>query len=369
MPRLFVGNFDFEHRLADARRVLPAHIARLNAELATAWLPHADDGDFLWTPGEIPVDFWERMTAAGLPRVQSVRDWTCFEGAVELVPWGWTDELFAHARLHGWQMAAPNPVVVRQLNSRRWSAEREAAWSVGLDFAAVCPSVDDVQAAIQRLPTQSPRWVLKAEFGMSGRERCVGEGPLTASAIGWTQRRLGRDGVLFFEPWVESLAEVGVLWDVLPLLPPRLIGVAPMLIGDGGHYRGSQFAPLCEAGWWKDAVHATERAAVDAQQAGYHGPLGIDVMQYRDHDGTSRVRPLQDVNARWTMGRLALAWRRHFPRATYGACLHGPANAAQWLDAAQSNTATALRTNPEIIEGQPVQHAMTLVVDAAPVAP
>ncbi|HET6424943.1 MAG TPA: hypothetical protein VFG20_14745 [Planctomycetaceae bacterium] len=49
-PRLFVGNFDFEHRLADPQRVLPRRIDELNADLAWSWLALARDGDMLWTP-------------------------------------------------------------------------------------------------------------------------------------------------------------------------------------------------------------------------------------------------------------------------------------------------------------------------------
>ena len=52
------------------------------------------------------------------------------------------------------------------------------------------------------------------------------------------------------------------------------------------------------------------RIAQRVQQLGYFGPLGIDAMQYRDEAGAIRLRPLQDVNARYTMGRLALGFGR-----------------------------------------------------------
>jgi hypothetical protein len=375
MPRLFVGNFDFEHRLAEPRRVLPARLARSNAEMASAWLSIADDGDFAWTPGEIAHEFWEAIAAEGFPRLQPVADWTRFEGRVTLVPWGWTPDLHDHGRVHGWVTNAPLPDVVRQVNSRRWSAEREAAWSVGLDFARVCHSLEDVHAAIQQLPADRVDWVLKAEFSMSGRERILGRGPMRDEAIGWARRRLAHDGVVFFEPWVDRLDEVGILWDVPQHGSPHLVGVAPMLIAHGGHYRGSWFlkpgfAPLV---WWDDAVAITARAAEDAQAAGYHGPLGIDAMQYRDSDGSSRVRPLQDVNARWTMGRLALGWRRHFPRAEWGYWWHGPVGvppsggltSAMPQRPAEAGTPTKtriVRTSPERIDGQPVQHVTAVVV-------
>jgi len=41
-PRLFFGNFDFEHRLAEPSSEPSAKLKRLNAELAVAWLSIAE---------------------------------------------------------------------------------------------------------------------------------------------------------------------------------------------------------------------------------------------------------------------------------------------------------------------------------------
>ncbi|OYW15327.1 MAG: hypothetical protein B7Z55_15100, partial [Planctomycetales bacterium 12-60-4] len=59
-------------------------------------------------------------------------------------------------------------------------------------------------------------------------------------------------------------------------------------------------------------------AGNELQAAGYFGPVGIDAMWYRDANGKLACRPLQDINARWTMGRLALGWRRRFHNASLG---------------------------------------------------
>jgi len=357
MPRLFVGNFDFEHRLGEAHRVLPARLARLNAELATAWLAIADDGDWVWTPGEVPQTFWDQIAAQGLPRLQPVRDWTQFQSRATFVPWGWTAALIERTRRPEGSTPAPDPQVVRQLNSRRWSAEREAAWSIGLDHGATCTSIDDVAAAIARLPSGCDAWVMKAEFGMSARERALGRGLLRDDAVGWARRRLQRDGVIFFEPWVERIDEVGILWDVPRSGAPKLVGVAPMLTSEAGHYRGSRFAPVATTGWWDEAVAVAERAAAEVQRAGYFGPFGIDAMQYCVAGGEIRVRPLQDVNARWTMGRLALGWRRFFANVPSGAWWHGPAS-----DLAPPQKARMIRTSPDTIDGIPAQHLSAIVV-------
>ncbi len=375
LPRLFVGNFDFEHRLADPQRVLPRRIEELNADLAWSWLALARDGDLIWMPrllreGEAPAEpdaFPHAGTIRGSagaspsrPLVRFVTDWRDVETAVELVPWGWTDELLLAARVKRWQHPAVDPAVVKWANSRQTSTQFESAWSVGLPGAMVCRSITEVTNAVEALP-EPWRWVVKAEFGMSGRERQVGQGSLWAAAANWITRRLAADGVVFFEPWVDRLDEVGILFDIPSQGDPILVGVAPMLIAPGGHYRGSWFAlSVGHDVWWTNAVFVARGAAEMIQARGYVGPLGIDAMQYRLSDGTIGVRPLQDINARWTMGRLAWHWRQRLPDATCGYWWHGPKTA---FDAGEHLAAWPLPQPPQTLVTTPddVSHVAVLV--------
>lgn len=356
-PRLFVGNFDFEHRLADPQRVLPRRIEELNAELAWSWLALARDGDLVWTPRKTDIAKSEFLRSAG---VRFVSDWRDIEIHVGLVPWGWTDELLLAARVRRWQHPQMDPAVVKWANSRRTSSDMETRWNVGLPGAKSCRSLDEVISAIAAL-REPHRWVVKAEFGMSGRERQVGQGALTTPAVNWISRRLSADGVVFFEPWVERLDEVGMLFDVPAEGAPLLVGVAPMLIAPGGHYRGSWFAPISQPSpWWSDAVRIAMRAARELQARGYVGPLGIDAMHYHLPDGTTGVRPLQDINARWSMGRLAWNWRERFPHATCGYWWHGPRTA---FDTGEHLAMWPLSSTPTVIETAPpdVEHVAVLV--------
>lgn len=355
LPRLFIGNFDFEHRLADPQRVLPRRIEELNADLAWSWLALAREGDIVWTPRTADSE-----VIAESASVRFVTDWRDVESIVEPVPWGWTDDLLLAARVKRWSHPAMNPAVVKWANSRQTSASFEKTWGVGLPGAQTCRTSDGVTTAIAALP-EPQRWVVKAEFGMSGRERQVGQGPLSIPAANWVTRRLTAEGVVFLEPWVERLDEVGILFDVSADGEPTLVGVAPMLIAPGGHYRGSWFAPLITIEpWWADAVEVATRAARELQARGYRGPLGIDAMQYRHTDGTIRVRPLQDINARWSMGRLAWNWRSHFPSASCGYWWHGPKSA---FDVGEHLTAWPLPQSPNVQRTSPAgtEHVAVLV--------
>ena len=150
MARLFVGNFDFEHELADPRGWrASADVRRMLAERACSWLALADDGDLIWTPEPIDDLFWDQMAQAGLPRVHGVTDWAeALCAGCELVPWGWTERIAAHDH----SGTIRNFDAVRIGNSRSWSFDLEQEFGVALPGAARIERVEDMTAvAAQQL--------------------------------------------------------------------------------------------------------------------------------------------------------------------------------------------------------------------------
>ncbi len=358
MARLYVGNFDFEHRLADPRQQLPAKLDRINAELALSWLAIAEEGDYIWTPQPVESSFFEQATLNGMPHVNPVVSFNSVPCGVECIPWGWTDDLRRLCESRGWRHHDPLSAAVRAGNSRRFSAGLEREWQVGLDGAH---EVHSLHQLAERIADRGPvaRWVVKAEFGMSGRERLRGCGELTQQNCNWAVKRIESDGAVFLEPWVERLDEVGIQLEVPRAGSPKLIGVTPML-GDGrGQYSGSWFAttePDDET--WAPAIEIARNAARRLQELGYFGPVGIDAMRYRAADGTTRIRPLQDINARWTMGRLSLGWRRLLSPSENAACWqHGPRGAHD-LDTHQF--ARIISTSPARVGNATTHHQSCL---------
>src|SRR5690606_5718121 len=91
------------------------------------------------------------------------------------------------------------------------------------------------------------------------------------------------------------------------------LGVTPLFTRPNGSYLGNGFVDdpnLLTT--WREAIETGREVAAEVAAEGYFGPLGIDAMRHRTDDGEIRVRALQDLNARYTMGRLALGLRR-FP--------------------------------------------------------
>lgn len=347
MIRAFVGNFDFETQLVSPGTQLARPLREQMAHRASVWLAAAKDGDVI-VVNRVDEAFDRELLAARsaleqsphLPRVTWVSDLAELPAGVELVPWGWTEELARWAREHT-STVVPSMSVVRELNSRCWSIAQAAATNMLLPGEALVTSMEELQPAVERLlhgTGASGRWVLKANWGMSGREQRRGAGAVDDVTRAWVRRRLARDGVVALEPWLSAVVEFSAQFEIASPASVQFLGLVPLVSAPTGEYQGSwieaarseQLLSRSLRQWanWPaapaidrllvSAHQVAQKAAEQAAQAGYIGPMGIDAMIYRP-DGTStdgndpatwRVRPLQDVNARWTMGRLALAARR-----------------------------------------------------------
>lgn len=362
MRRFFYGNFDFEHRLADPGAESSANVKRLNAELATSWLAIAEDGDLLWTPLPIDVDFFNASAEAGLPKMEPVTSLAMVPAGTECIPWGYSVDVRKLATQFRWRINAPVDAAVRMANSRSTSEELERSWSVGLRGAHRIETLHQFLSALDQSQRSSARWVVKAEFGMSARERILGCGPATESHWNWVQRRISSHGAVFFEPWVDRIEEIGIQMDVPQAGKPELIGVTPMLVDERGQYAGSCFSsgspehkfPQDD---WNDAIDVALSAAMHLQSFGYFGPLGIDAMSYFDENGERRIRPLQDINGRWTMGRLSLGLRRLLKPGEQGFWEHGSARERAGFTASR-----ILPISPDQVGNETCRHQSRILI-------
>jgi hypothetical protein len=93
-------------------------------------------------------------------------------------------------------------------------------------------------------------------------------------------------------------------------------------------------------------------------------------MQYRTSTGEIGWRPLQDINARWTMGRVALSWQRVLPPDSSASWLHfrwpsDPASADPRLADVLGELPAdvrVVRTSPLEVGGRPASVGTALVI-------
>ncbi len=368
MPRLFLGNFDFEMQLAGGdQRNLPSSVSRLLAGLVCCWVAVAEDGDFVWCEEHIDPAALEGMHAQGLPLIRPVGHRSQIPAGLTLVPWGWTPAVIRRGESLGAVVDAPPTDVVRQLNSRQFSWTLEQDLGVGLPGSAMVRTLDELQTHVERLTCQHRDSVVKSEYGNAGREQFQqrNEQPQTIDRLlAWAQRRLTSGQCLFVEPWIERLAEVGIQMTVHAGAEPRLEGVTSLICDPAGQYRGSDFTPGSEYDpVWKSAIDTALHAAHCARDAGYFGPLGIDAMKYRDSAGEVHVRPLQDINARWTMGRLSLGFRRLLQPGEQGVWYQDAAgDDISRVHSADARATRIIRTSPEVIAGRPGEYRSCVVI-------
>ncbi|MEW6756168.1 MAG: hypothetical protein AB1505_35120 [Candidatus Latescibacterota bacterium] len=160
-------------------------------------------------------------------------------------------------------------------------------------------------------------------FGQSGRDQArVDAGGLRPEQSHWLARLLAEQGSVVVEPWLDRVCDLSFHLDILAPGQAAPRGWTRFLTDERGRYRGSWVcggddglagavsALLQEARLRPLLEEVAAHAAAAMAESGYVGPVGVDALLYRDGDAV-RLKPIVEVNPRFTMGRIALALRPH----------------------------------------------------------
>lgn len=303
-------NADFETELASlstpggAYRRLPFFDA-LNARLAPHLLRLARPGDALLLPqpwGDAVRDEARRreveLCAPSDAGDQSARVFT---------PWGWTPGAEAAGERTGAVMRPVPLATVARVNSKLWSHALEVELGVSLPGAATASTLAELSAAVARAcPRANDKWVVKSPYGFAARDRVLGRGPvLEGPPAVWCVRRLRRGETLIFQPWLEVVREYGVVIEISPEGSLTIQGVSDLQTNGAGTGTGYLLGRAPARGRFAELEHVARVVGGRLFAAGYHGPAGIDALEH-----AGGLHPLLEVNARHTMGHVALAVER-----------------------------------------------------------
>lgn len=300
MSRLLIANLDCEVEMAGGPK-LPSHVRQLCARSGLGMAVFAEPGDRLWTLEPVePADdeLWGAELVSGPLSEQLPAD--------AILAWGETESI---AKLRAqcpaydgtdplWK-AAPDPAVTRRCNHRRFSFDILCQYDALLPGSAIIAGIDDLESILNDEPVD--QWVVKAPLSAAGRDRVRRKGrELDDDARTRIGRLLETHSELYFEPWVDRVADFGVAGVVIDsgarLFPPhRLIN------NDNGVFRSIEDIDDAPARILDFAAHSGEALA----DAGYRGAFGIDAFAYRDEHGAERVHPLCEINARLSFGLLS----------------------------------------------------------------
>ena len=201
----------------------------------------------------------------------------------EFEPWGWCS---LADRLAGRFGAAASVVAAAErVNHRRFAAELTGGeWTRDVD-------------AVLRRAAAGERLMMKSAQGGFGRGLRRILGPETdANLAGWVRRRC-RHGGLLVEPLVPAESEYATHFDVGESGVARL-GQTELTATEHGQFESS----VAEPGFTADVPESVAAAAEAVRGSGYRCPLSIDSARLPG----GGWRAVQDVNARWTVGRVAL---------------------------------------------------------------
>jgi hypothetical protein len=125
------------------------------------------------------------------------------------------------------------------------------------------------------------------------------------------------------EPWLDRVADLSAQYEV-EADGVRFLGMARFCADHKGRFQGLIVHDLT-AGLDTDTKRFLYGDGQDSRRLqrlygdlgerlarrlppGFHGPLGVDALVYRDgRDGALRLKPIVEVNPRFTMGRVGLA--------------------------------------------------------------
>lgn len=189
-----------------------------------------------------------------------------------------------------------------------------------------CSSVAEMKCALRKLSDLGfTEAILKRAFSAagSGMMRFSTQSPEFAGGQAFSQRILAEGGVLL-EPAHERIFDFSVQYQI-ESGKARLIGLVEQIISPSGGFLGS----ICQVKFCKGLdsnlaqflmsdvlpLYADDSAlnlelGEWAAMRDYEGPLGIDAYVYRSLSGTLTLRPICEVNPRYTMGRVAHELRR-----------------------------------------------------------
>ncbi|HEY9405482.1 MAG TPA: hypothetical protein VIQ24_22720 [Pyrinomonadaceae bacterium] len=305
--RLWHMNADFETELATGtgsyRR--PLSFVALNRRLAPHLLRLAAEGDALLVEESPAESFNSEARRRGVELVtldtahpQSNRIFT---------PWGWTPGMVALGKRVGAGIPAVSLETVRRVNSKLWSHALEQELGVEMAGARAAESFAELEEAVGRAcPREDDKWVIKSPFGFAARERMLGRGArLEGAQATWVRRQFARGETLIFQPWLERVREYGVTLEIASGGEVNLVGISDLQTNGAGTGTGYLLGRKIDPGRRAELESMARIVGARLFREGYTGPAGVDALEH-----ARGLHPLLEINARYTMGFVALAIER-----------------------------------------------------------
>ena len=363
-PSVFVFNPFTEGFLALGPRFTPVRDQTLlAADLASLPQFLACPDDVVLVPSRPSIAFLSDLKNAGFPPPEFVELESENPGPPAalmdrklggLRPWAWgPDSLKLLGPLssklgssQGGRETGFHPRII-PLYSKAWSAGflrmfltdlEPTGWlCTTADTGTVVDTLEEALAAVDAIRKRGHhKVVVKESFGLAGRNMIrLWEPQLLASQKAWISGALAKGHPLVVEPWLDRVVDFSVHWE-MGSDGLVLRGFTGLVTDARGQFQANWAEPShrrrppatvlkyfppqigSQTGLLRLYESLRTRLEPELQRVLYQGPVGIDAFVYQSADGVTRLKPVVEINPRYTMGRLTLELMRRVAPGAVG---------------------------------------------------
>jgi uncharacterized ferritin-like protein (DUF455 family) len=409
-PNVYLFNPFAEGRIANGKSFNPTrHQAQLALDLENLPQFLCRQDDIILVHKRPSVEFLSGIKQAGFPLPEFVEH---NRASVEapaalqrklgrLRPWAWSPDsvetlspLIRHVAAEERSAAQRFSPAIANLYSKAWSAE--FLRQLLRDFVAespdesqsasrwLCPgdaigvevrTLDEALSAVTAIRARGHHKVVaKESIGLAGSNAMrFFEPELPESHRTWIQKSLAAGRSLVIEPWLERLVDFSLQLEMSDD-GLRVCGYTVLLNDARGQYLGNVAEshhhtriPVAVVKCFPEVPGMSSRllrlfgALVESLEvrlraAEFVGPVGIDAFVFRDATGAPRVKPVVEINPRYTMGRVTVELMRQVCQNSCGTLRVWNAASAR-ADGCDNFPALAQKLvgeNPLVLEGGPL---------------
>jgi uncharacterized ferritin-like protein (DUF455 family) len=359
-PSVFIFNPFAEGRIAEGKTFNPTkHQAQLARDLENLPQFLCRQDDIVLTNQKPSVEFLSQIKSAGFPlpefvEIKNVRDLKDRKLG-SLRPWAWGPDSFAllkpiFASVTGERRDDKkrfNPEIA-QLYSKTWSANflrklissklREHVWLCDEnEIGSSVNSVKEAFAAIAKIRARGHhKIVVKEAFGVAGSNALrLFEPDILPTQLRWLENKFARKRELVVEPWLERELDFSIQLE-MSASGLKLCGYTGLQCDARGQFVAnfaeshhhkripakiiSLFAEPKDISnqlleFYGEVFSALE---TELRKVEFTGPIGIDAFVYRAENGVVKLKPIVEINPRYTMGRVLVELMRQTFQNSFG---------------------------------------------------
>jgi uncharacterized ferritin-like protein (DUF455 family) len=270
-----------------------------------------------------------------------------------LKPWAWAPEsvellepLFSNVTRENRSAQQRFNAAIAQLYSKAWSAAflrdvlrcHNESWLCSEDEIGV--TVRTEEEALRTIADIRARGhhriVVKQTLGLAGQNAIrLWEPALLDSQRRWIVNSFNQGRQLIIEPWLERVCDFSIQLE-MDRDGLKLRGYTGLIAGHKGEFQANWAAPnfrqripvkviegLRETEGVGGRVHpfyneVFRKLEKELETVGFAGPVGIDAFTFRAGKGVCRLKPVVEINPRYTMGRLTIELMERTNPGIYG---------------------------------------------------